>query len=447
MHSKRYYKPDKQLYLYYGSVWDCFRHKWRRKDILQFIEEYGGIDRKLIIEETLTDEVSTYRKEAAWNIAYMLADVTEDIVYRGIPPDDIEPVKIRKRPDGMTGKIRDIAMLCILHQLLEHTAYNMLSPLFKARLYPTQHASIPGRGQTKLKNQVHSYMLRESLGIKVIQKTDVVHAYATLQYSVIVKILRKEIPKAKEAIALLEYLGSIAPGGHLIIGGYLDAWLFNFAMSYAIADLYSLTTTRRGKTTRKVIRVESYMDDFSIMTASVTNMKAALKELKRYCNENLGVDIRTTTGMMQLLTVEEEKRRKKLPKPSQRGVPMLDMAGYRVSRTHVTIRRRVFKRTRRQLLRGWRELQENGTLTRFRSQKIIAYNGYIRQTDSRKIQEKYHTHELMRVAKKVSRHHTRYEQAKRKEQINDLHRYYIEHPAGKDPDRKVAGLHQFRQAL
>ena len=431
MHSKRFRKPDRQLYFYKEAVWSCFRHKWRRSDILQFIEEYGGVDRKKIIEETRKDEdIDTYRDEAAENIACMLADVIEDLVYHGIEPEDMEPVKIRQRPDGMTGKRRDIALLCILHQLIEHIAFQMIEPLIRARLHPTQHASIPQRGQTKLKDQAHRYLLKESLGIKIIRKTDVVHAYATLQYSVIADILKSEIPKAHEAIAVIEYLGRIAPGGHLIIGGYLDAWLFNFAMSYAITDLYSLTTTRRGVTTRKVIRVETYMDDFAIMTSSVKNMDAAIKELKRYCNDTLGVDIRVTTGIIRLLSVEEEKRRKGLRKPSQRGVPSLDKAGYRISRSHVIIRKRVWRRARRQFLRAWEEYLETGTLPRKRAQALVAYHGYIKQTNSRKIQEKYHTVELMRVAKKVSKHYSHRDRKKRKEALYDLHRYAVEYPPG-----------------
>lgn len=435
MRSKRFRRVDHNLCR--DAVIKCFEHKWRRSDTLAFIEEYAGIDRKLIIMESLCDEWE-FRKEVIESLAYMVEDAVRGIVDYGIDPEAIEPVKIRNRPDGMTGKRRDIALLCIMHQLLGHVAKLIIEPLIDARLYPTQHASIPGRGQTKLKSQVHGYLLRESLGVNYIQKTDVVHAYATLMYGVIEKILIREIPKCRDGIVLIRYLGTIAPGGHLIIGGYLDAWLFNFAMSYAIAHLYSLQTSRRGKTKRVVVRVASYMDDFAIMTTSVKNMKIAVKELKRYCNDELGVDIKTTTGTMKILTVAEEKRRKELPKPSQRGVPMLDMAGYRVSRTHVTIRRRVFLRIRRQLLRASAELDRLGTLSRSRAQKIIAYYGYIKQTDSRKLCEKYRVDELVRAAKRVSSFYSKIDHKKRKEQLNDLRKYYIEHPAPKGTCRTAA---------
>lgn len=424
--------------LYEEAVKNCFRHKWRRNDILRFCEEYGGVDSRLIELEVLKDGNDfTVRQVAVRNIACVLSDVVEGIE-RGKEPEDMDPVVLRRRPDGISGKMRDIALLCILHQLLGHAELLMIEPLVMARLFPTQHASLPGRGQTKLKNQAHGYLLRESLGANFIRKTDVVHAYQTLMYSVIIRILKEEIPKARTAIALMTYLGKLAPDGHLIIGGYLDAWLFNFAMSYAIADAYKLTYTRRGRTHRRAVRIEAYMDDFAIFASSIKNLKAVVKEIRRFCNNELGVDIRTTTGCVKMLSVEEEKRRKSLAKPSQRGVPMLDMAGYRVSRTHVTIRRKVFRRARRQFLRAYEELEKDGTLMRYRAKKVIAYNGYVKQTDSRKLKEKYHVDELMRTAKKVSRFYSVLNNRKRKEQMYDLFSREVKDSTRKDTDQDAS---------
>jgi hypothetical protein len=42
-------------------------------------------------------------------------------------------------------------------------------------------------------------------------------------YADVIAVLKKEIPSARQLIAVMEYLGTIAPDGHLIIGGYLDA--------------------------------------------------------------------------------------------------------------------------------------------------------------------------------------------------------------------------------
>lgn len=386
------------------------------------------------------------KMEAVEAIGMALYGIIEDIVDRGIEPEDMEEVKIRHRPDGMTGKIRDIALLCIVHQLLGHATKLMLDPLIKARLLPTQHASIPNRGQTLLKDQARRYMLKEAMGIQYIRKTDVVHAYATTQYSVCIGLVRKEVPKARYAIGLMEYLGNVAPGGHLIIGGYLDAWLFNFAMSYAIRHLYTLGTVRRGKKIPHVIRCMSFMDDFAMGSSSIKGEIRAAKSLNTWMKKQLGLEIKETTGIIKLLTVEEEQRRKVLPKPSQRGVPMLDMAGYRVSRTHVTIRRRVFKRARRVFMRAYTELKETGTIRRDRAQAVISYNSYVEQSDSFRLKEIYHIKEIMRTAHKVNSFYGRLRWKKRREELDVLLERRSRQRAEEGGSRKPSGRKETRPA-
>lgn len=387
--------------------------------MLTYIEKYAGIPRIDIEIEDLSGKRER-KKEAIHAIGLALYGIIEDIVDNGVEPDDMQEPLIRCRPDGMTGKIREIALLCITHQLLGHTEKLMLDPLIKARLLPTQHASIPRRGQTKLKDQMHRYLLKESLGIQYIKKLDVVHAYASTQYSVCADIVRREIPGARYAIGLLEYLGNAAPDGHLIIGGYLDAWLFNFAMSYAIRYLYTLGSVRRGKKTPHVVRCVTFMDDFTLCCTSTKGAKRASKSLDSWMAKNQGLRLQETTGVVKILKVADEQRRKTLVTPSQRGVPMLDMAGYRISRTHVTIRRLVFRRARRQFLRAWREIQKTGTIRRGRAQKIVAYHGYVVQSDSRILREIYHINEIMAVAYMVNSFYGRLDNKKRKEKLDAL---------------------------
>lgn len=369
-HKKRYKKLSRQLCE--QAVVECFKGKWRRNDVLTFIEKYAGIPRDDIKIDDLSGSWK-YKNEAVEAIGLAMLGIVEDLVDHGIEPDDMEPVTIRQRPDGMTGKIRDIALLCIMHQLIGHITKLMIEPLIQARLLPTQHASIPGHGQTMLKDQMLRYFLKESLGIEYVRKTDVVHAYASLQYDVCI------------------------------------------------------------------------MDDFSIGSGSIKGEQRAVKALDKWMTKNQHLQIKETTGIVKLLPIEEEKRRRNLPRPGQRGVPMLDMAGYRISRTHITIRRRVFKRARRQLIRGYRELKRDGTLRRERAQKIISYNSYIEQSDSFHLQERYHTEELLQVAHRVNGFYGQLEYQKRMEELHDLLERRCRSEAGKGNDGKSSGWRNDRQ--
>ncbi len=434
MRTKRF-KPL-SLELCENAVRECFDGKWKRRDVLAFIEKYAGIQRHEILLEYLT-HAQTIREEAVHSIGLYLWDVLEDLS-AGHEPEDIAPVKIRQRPDGMTGKVRDIALLCILHQLLGHAAKLMMEPLLNARLLPTQHASIPEHGQTRLKDQVRRLFLSD-IGIRYFQKTDVVHAYASLQYSVVVDLVRKECPKAHDLICLLEYLGRLAPDGHLIIGGYLDAWLFNFAMSYAIRYIYTLGETRRGKFIRYILRVETFMDDFCLLSASIKGIERTSAALEAWMWDNLRLNLKYTTGIVKLFSIEEEKRRRTIERPAARGVPVLDMAGFKIARTHTMIRGRVFLKARRQFLRSYEELQKTGTIRNIRAQKIISYNSYVEQTDSHGVKEKYHIDELMEVATKVRGFHSWLQFKKEQEALYDLQKRRGRPDAGTGDAGETAG--------
>lgn len=390
------------------------RNKWWRNDALTFVEKYTGIRRKELYRD-IVDNSYTKRCEVIKSLAPVVMEMVEDIE-RGIYPESMEPVRVRRRPDGMTGKIRDIAMLCIPHQLLGHVTKVMIEPLLAARIEVTQHASIPGRGQTKLKDQTHK-LLRCHPEIGYVVKTDVKSAYKSLSYTKCIEIIKKEIPSARTAIAMLDYLGSIAPGGHLIIGGYIDAWLFNLVMSYAIRYLYTIGKRRRGKFIPAVKKCIAYMDDLAIYGSSAKDLKRATKDLQAWMKSELDLDIKVATGIYKIMPIEEERARKAA---HNNRAPAVDMAGYRICRSYVTIRRRVFKRLRRQYIRAWREYETDGRLRLFRARKIICYYSYIKRTDGHKIAEKYHAEELMDAATKEVGSYERYAHRERIRRLNNV---------------------------
>ena len=386
--------------LAYKAVDACFDRKWLRTDVLEFIEEYTGISRKEIYKDTLNQSVLV-KMEVAESLACFVDDMVDDIMNNRMI-DYIDPVTIKSRPDGMTHKMRDIASLSIPHQFLGHIVKLGLDPLLKARLLPTQHASIPGRGQTKLKNQIGWYLRRKRLNINFAVKTDIVHAYASVKYLDVIKFLKREIPSAKWIIKLLTFLSILAPDGHLIIGGYIDAWLFNLMMSYAIRDLMKQGYMRRGKFHPYVVRVVTYMDDFTILTSTRIGAKKAIRYLSKWLHTNLLLTIKQTTSIFVLDTMEEERRARCLARPSSRGCPAVDMGGFMIHRTYVTIRPRIFKRIARCFSRAWRELQNTGTIQRQRAAVIISRYGYFKQTTSKYLRCKYHVDEILRMAKKVN---------------------------------------------
>lgn len=400
----------------YCAVYACLDHKWRRNDVLTHIEEWTGYSRYELYENELEHGALEFRLK--YEILDELAAAAEDMVAEieaGQDPD-FDPVSIRPRPDGATGKVRDVAYLCIRHQILGHIVKIGLEPLFSARIQPTQHASIPDKGQTGLARQVKR-MLNRKLGITCFVKTDCTAAYASTQYSICIGLIRREIPRAKWIFACLDVLARYAPGGHLIIGGYLDAWLFNYVMSYALRYLLSLKKSRRGNDYPMVIRAVTFMDDALLLGRSKTALCQVVKKWKTWMWDTYHIALRQTTGVIRLWNVEDEKRHKRAKTPAARGCPRIDMGGYLIAHTHIVIRRRNVPKMLRCFRRAWLNELAAGTVKRQRAGQIIARNGMAANADSERMRHKYHVFELMRLAKRVQAHWARDAQKRRRERL------------------------------
>ena len=413
--------------LAYTAAEKCFRDKWRRGDVRTFVEEWTGHSRYELMRDEM--EHKHLRFGIKWEILEEIADMVEDMVagiQHGEDPE-LDPVTVAARKDAGTGKVRDIATLCYRHQLLGHTVKAGIGRLLAARILPTQHASIPGKGQTGLARQVKR-MLNRKLGIKYFQKMDGVHAYASIQYEKAAELIRSEIPRARWIHACMKTLGKAAPGGHLIIGGYLDAWLFNYVMSYGLRYVLSLKKSRRGNEYPLVVRAVTFMDDIVLMARSESGLKQAVRKLGEWMADQYGMNSRTTTSVLRIGTVKEEKERKG-QRGARRGVVAIDAGGFRISRTHITIRKRNMPKLMRCFGRAWEEYQRTGTIKRQRACQIISRNGQIRNANSRNFMDKYHVVELMRVARRVQGYWSREAARRRKERIYNAYQRHEEQRA------------------
>lgn len=404
--------------LAYQACAKCLQNKWQRNDVKTFIEEWTGYSRyELMAEESAAGGTPFRVKyEILTELSGMLLDMVDGIRHGADP--ELDPVRTEKRLDGNTGKIREIACLCIRHQLLGHAVKIGIEKLLQARILPTQHASIPERGQTGLARQIRRMLNRRQLRITRAVKTDCTHAYASVSYALVIRLLREEIPRARWILDAMQVLERYAPGGHLIIGGYLDAWLFNYVFSYLMRYILSLGKSRRGNRAPLVIRAASFMDDMLLMGRSERDLMEAIKKAGAWAQERLHLTLRQTTGVGRILSSQEEIARRSR-KGARRGCPGIDMGGYIIHRTYTTIRKRNVPRIRRAFLRGWEELQRSGTLKRQRAQGIISRNSMMKTSDGRKLAGRLHAVPLMRMARRNQQYWGRMETARRKETVKD----------------------------
>lgn len=387
------------------AVLEAYDRKWSRRKFVLDAGKYGGVSRLELERDELSGSVGA-KIEAAEGIAYEMETRFGD-VREGLSEDlDLEPVSLRTRKDGISGKVRTIANCCPMHQCFGHLLVLALMPTLHARILPCQHASLPGHGQTACKRQIERALRRGKLGIRHAQKTDVRHAYASTGAVVVYEMVRGLIPSAKDVLLLLRLLLDMNPEGGLLIGGYPDAWLFNLVYSRALRQMANMRKSRRGTSKPMVTAIADYMDDAVPMGPRAADIHSAVRRCVKWEADELGLELKTGVQVSWLSAAQEKARRHALT-PGGRGCPGLDMAGYVVHRTYTTIRPSIFRRARRQYLRAAHEVSDSGTMPLFRARKLVAYHGYFDNTNSKYAQEMLDVEHLFALAKAVSGHAAR----------------------------------------
>lgn len=395
MKTKRYLSLNHEMCE--RAVLEAFDKKWFRRDYLATVEKYGGVSRAQLSSAARVNDWNP-RLEAVNGIALEMEQRIEDLLDGETDDLDLDPVSVFYRIDGISMKRRELSNCCPMHQAFGHLAVLGLRPLLQAKLLPYQFASIPGKGQIALKRQVERWLRRKSLGIQYAIKLDVQGAYAHTKQELVMKILQKEIPGATWLLAVVRCLLAMAPGEGLLIGGYLEAWLFNLVASYMLVKVMSYAKIRRGASTRFVIRSGSYMDDFVLFGRRWADIQSAARKLTKWALTELGLTIKNEWVRVDFLSAAEEHQRRHLT-GAAKGCPGLDMAGYVMHRTYTTIRPRIFLRARRQYIRAKADVTRQGYVPVWRSYKLISYNGYFDWTKSRAITEALNQKKLFTAAK------------------------------------------------
>lgn len=387
------------------AVLEAFNKKWFRRDYLATVEKYGGISHAELSSATQINDWNV-KLEAVNGIALEMEQRVEDLLNGEAEDLDLDPVRVFYRIDGISMKRRELSACCPLHQAFGHLAVIGLCPLLRAKLLPYQFAGIPGKGQVALKRQIERWLRRKSLGIQHAVKLDVQGAYAHTKQELVMKLLQREIPGARWLLAVVQCLLAMAPSEGLLIGGYLEAWLFNLVASYMLAKIMGYAKTRRGVSIPLVVRCGSYMDDLVLLGRRWADIQSAARKLTKWTLAELGLTIKTDWVRVDFLSASEEHRRRHLT-GAAKGCPGLDMAGYVMHRTYTTIRPRIFMRLRRQFIRAKESIVRQGHIPIWRSYRLVSYNGYFGWTKSRGIAETLERKKLFKAAKVAVGVHTR----------------------------------------
>lgn len=389
------------------AVVECFRNKRSRKDFQRLLCKTGKITKREIVEDQLNKDFKR-TLEAESEVAKML---TQRIINRDL---QLKPIRQFQRIDGLTQKLRDICQESPEQQVFEYIGVYALKPLFRAKILPIQYGSIPNKGGVAGKRKIERLLRKKFHGKVVALKGDVTKAYPSVTVPIVMEMLRRDIGKNKVLLWFLGALMSNYPGNHLCIGGYLPAWLFNYVMSYVLRYIYEQAQIRRGKRNRLVYAIVCYADDFTIY-GDVSKLKKAMKKATIWAHDKFGLKIKDIWQFYQVASFDEERENlEERRKGSKKRTPGVDMMGYVVRRRYTTIRGRVFRRIRRQVLRAWEDFKAKGFIPWWRACRIAAYKGWVKHSDSLKFRKKYCFDELFKMCSySASKHGKEVENEKR----------------------------------
>lgn len=377
---------------------NAFEHKWWRRSILNVFNKYGGVSDAELKAERQTQNI-TKRLEAVGGIALELEQRLLDLM-DGLESDlGLDPVTKFHRIDGISMKNRELTNEEPMHQCYDHLAVLGLEPLLKAKILPWQYASIPGKGQVAGARKIKRWLVSKASGTKYVDKIDVHAAYLTTQGQAVLALLHEDIPRAVWQLALVAALLAMDPDGALLIGSYLSAWLFNYVMSKFLRHVLSLAKCRRGQAKHLISCLLSYMDDVANFSARLADLRMAIKLAGKWLTSTLGLELKSEVIHVEFLGIKKERARRNATRPAARGCPGLDMMGYVVHCTYITIRPRIFKRARRQYLRAASDIKRLGYLPTWRANKLICYYGPFKNSNSRKAQKNLNVQELFKTAK------------------------------------------------
>lgn len=349
------------------AVYACLRKKYKRNDTIKFLSGFTVLTGNQIRYILHRGGKSALR----WIVERVIDSVREEIITWNI---SFPAIWYRIKVDGSSGKLRRIGIQNIKQQLYDYITVEALEPFWR-RFGEYQYASIKGRGTTKGKNVIQRWMRNPNM--RYFVKLDVRKCFESIDHDKLTNFLRRHI-KNDLLLRLVELLVDSFEQG-LSIGSYLSQYLCNAYMSIIYHQIKEhMYKIRRGTRTNLVRRCLIYMDDILMIGSRKRDLEKAIK-LVTATAKDMGLTIKPN---YQVYTVDGY---------------CVDMLGYRVYRTHTEIRKAIFIRARR----AYKKYHKAPTVRMAR--KCISYYGYLKHSNSRRIEKRWKVKSTIKNCKGVIR--------------------------------------------
>lgn len=259
----------------------------------------------------------------------------------------LPPIHVKEKVDGHSGKVRKISVQEIRQLLYDHVAVMAMAELGKL-LGEHQVSGRKGMGLAYGHKLMRKWVTR-ARGKVYSVKLDIRHYYDSVDTARLMDWLRRRV-KNDELLWLVETLICTGERG-LNIGSYLSHFLANLYLS----DIWHAAMQRMSGVQHALF----YMDDMVLIGPNKRKLAAAARQVVEMVQAK-GLDVKPGWQVHRIT----------------RQHP-LDVMGVRFSPRVQTLRKRIFRRARRALLRVKRALRGRRRLTHGMAMRTSAYHGWL----------------------------------------------------------------------
>ena len=357
------------------AVYACLNKKYKRNDAVKYLSQISGVK-----QEYIRCIYYRYGKSAMYPFTEIaISEIQAEIIGGNM---SFPQIWYREKIDGSSGKVRRIGIQNIKQQLYDYIAVEALKPVLK-RIGEYQYASIKGRGTTKGKEVISRWIRNRDM--RYFVKLDVRKCFESIDHGKMMEYLRRLV-KNEPLLDLIELLLRSFERG-LSIGSYLSQYLCNLYMSILyheiMENMYRVRRSKRGgNRINLVCHCLIYMDDILLIGSRKRNLEKAVNLTVQKASE-MGLQIKPNYQVKQI------------------DGNNIDMLGYKIYRTHTEIRGRTYLRVRRVFRRVSR------CLTEVLARKCLSYNGYLKHTNSKRMQKKLKTAEILQRCKELMKNESK----------------------------------------
>lgn len=272
----------------------------------------------------------------------ILKDIIENPFVTGV-------YQVREIEDKSSGKTRTLMVAPFRDQVLQHAVMNVCHPFFERRFVRETCCAMKGRGPLYA-----SKLLRKAIskGGKYSVKFDIRHYYASIPHE----------PLIAQVNHLFKDPYAQAFFAHIIASCEEGVPLGNHT-SQDLANLYLTQLDRYIKETLKVKWYARYNDDFALVSPNKRKLKRAVPQVLAFVH-SLGLE---THGNEQVRPIR--------PRHEDKGA-FIDLGGWRAYKDCTIVRKRIWRRLRRGLLRQARKP------SRDRARRNVGRLGYLKHSSS-----------------------------------------------------------------